>query len=84
MQRNIRYLVQDEDIMKDLLTSPMLKSIFKFMTDSEMNTPKAKLMNEVLLKLNQIFVEAKKITDNLTTQTVITPDEMLKNKIKGY
>lgn len=70
--------------MSDLLTSPMLKSIFKFLTDSEMNSPKAKLMNEVLLKLNQIFIEARKITDNLPMQTVITLDEMLKNKIKGY
>lgn len=84
MQKEIRSVVQDETIMKDLLTNGFLRSIFKAFTESEETSTKAKLMNEVLLKLNQIFVEARKITDNLARQTVFASDDTLKNKIKGY
>jgi hypothetical protein len=46
--------------VKGLLRSDMIVELFKFMEQNDENTNKKKLINEIIIKMNKIFISAKK------------------------
>ena len=63
----------------------MIVELFGFMEQNEENTNKKKLINEIIIKLNKIYVKTKKVNpDNSPTETPFKKTEKIQTMLDGY
>jgi len=82
---NIDNFVASPDSANKLLRSDMIVRLFNFMEQSGENTNKKKLINEIIIKLNKIFLATKKKNpDNSPAETPFKKTDQIQTMLDGY
>ena len=82
---DITTFVANPKSVNSLLRSDMIVELFGFMEQNEENTNKKKLINEIIIKLNKIYIKTKKVNpDNSPTETPFKKTEKIQTMLDGY
>ena len=83
--KNIDNFVASPESANKLLKSEMIIELFKFMESNNEKTPKKKLINEIIIKLNKIFLATKKKNpENSPGETPFKNTEQVQSMLHGY
>jgi hypothetical protein len=85
MLANLDSFLSNQSSVNALLTSEMITGLFEFMQQSSDKSSKKKLITEILIKLNKIFLAARlKNPDNSPQETPYKRTDAVMNMIAAY